>query len=186
MVQLSLKRKMKVLFVIDRLQEDDLGIPLHGVNGLKMGRLLLEESIPFGRLIDDQAVAEASGHPYLKRIGVETMFLGDESYYPELLRGKRQALATHEDYHKAVQRYTKHLQAVHSKCTKLHTIVLFGRSTQRLYDDAITRLEEENEHVADSFKAMDVLRLPAVHRLVRDERISQVKAVVERLAPSKS
>ncbi|UTT41684.1 hypothetical protein [Exiguobacterium aurantiacum] len=186
MVQLSLKRKMKVLFVIDRLQDDDLGIPLHGINGLKMSRLLVEESIPFGRLIDDQAIAEASGHPYLKRIGVETMFLGDETFYPELLRGKRQALAMHEDYHKAVQRYTKHLQAVHSKCTKLHTIVLFGRSTQRLYDDAIIRLEEENGHVAESFKEMAVLRLPAVHRLVRDERIGEVKSIVERLAPSKS
>ncbi|WP_252100484.1 hypothetical protein [Exiguobacterium sp. SH31] len=186
MVQLSLKRKMKVLFVIDRLQDDDLGLPLHGVNGLKMGRILLEESIPFGRLIDDSAVAEAIGHPYLKRIGVETMFLGDESFYPELLRGKRQALTKQEDYHKAVQRYTKHLQAVHSKCTKLHTIVLFGRSTHLLYNDAMERLEEENEHVAEAFKAMEVLHLPAVHRLLRDERISQVKTIVERLAPSKS
>lgn len=186
MVQLSLKRKMKVLFVIDRLQDDDLGLPLHGVDGLKLGRILLEESIPFGRLIDDPAVAEASGHPYLKRIGVETMFRGDESFYQDLLRGKRRALMTREDYHKAVQRYTKHLQAVHSKCTKLHTIVLFGRSTHLLYDDAMKRLEEENEHVGESFKAMDVLFLPAVHRLVRDERISQVKVIVERLAPSKS
>lgn len=186
MVQLSLKRKMKVLFVIDRLQDDDYGFPLHGTNGLKMGRIILGESIPLGRLIDDPTVAEAIGHPYLKRIGVETMFLGNESFYQELLRGKRQALTAHEEYHKAVQRYTKHLQAVHSKCTKLHTIVLFGRSTQQLYNDAIQRLEEENEHVAEAFKSMEVLYLPAVHRLVRDERISQVKEIVERLAPSKS
>lgn len=186
MVQLSLKRKMKVLFVIDRLQEDDEGLPLHGVNGLKMGRLLLGESIPFGRLLDDRDVALAAGHSHLKRIGIETMFLGDERFYPELLRGKRRALVAHDDYYKAVQRYTKHLQAVHSKCTKLHTIVLFGRSTHLLYDDSIKRLEEENEHVAAAFNKMEVLRLPAVHRLVRDERIGQVKDIVERLAPSNS
>ncbi|STO08351.1 MULTISPECIES: hypothetical protein [Exiguobacterium] len=186
MVQLSLKRKMKVLFVIDRLQDDDLGLPLHGINGLKMGRNLLGDSIPFGKLLHDQAVAEAAGHPHLKRIGVETMFLGDESFYAELLRGKRQALSAREDYYKTVQRYTKHLQAVHSKCTKLHTIVLFGRTTHLLYADAIERLEAENEHVAAAFKSMHVLRLPAIHRLVRDERIEQVKEIVERLAPSKS
>ncbi|MCT4781764.1 MULTISPECIES: hypothetical protein [Exiguobacterium] len=186
MVQLSLKRKMKVLFVIDRLQDDDAGLPLQGVNGLKMGRLVLKESIPFGRLLDDRDVALAAGHSHLKKIGIETMFLGDEPYYPELLRGRRRTLSAQDDYYKAVQRYTKHLQAVHSKCTKLHTIVLFGRSTHLMFDDAIRRLEEENEHVAAAFKSMEVLRLPAVHRLVHDERIGQVKEIVERLVPSKS
>lgn len=186
MVQLSLKRKMKVLFVIDRLQDDDLGLPLHGNHGLRMSQMVLNESVPFGRLIDDQAVAEAVGHPYLKRIGIETMFLGEESFYPDLLRGKRHALFAQEEYHKAVQRYTKHLQAVHSKCPKLHTIVLFGRTTHLLYRDAMVRLEEENIHVANTFNSMEVLRLPAVQRLGRDERISHVKAIVEQLAPLKS
>lgn len=184
MVQLSLKRKMKVLLVIDRLQDDDFGVPLGGHLGLKLSHVLLKESIPFGRLIQDQTVAEAIGHAYLKRIGVETMFTGEESYYPELLRGNRQLSSTNEDYYKTVQRYVKHLLAVHSKCTKLHTIVLFGRSTQRLFSDALFRLEEENEHVAATFKDMAIFQMPAVSRVVRDERIHQIRQVVADLAPS--
>ncbi|WP_215141453.1 hypothetical protein [Exiguobacterium qingdaonense] len=184
MVQLSLKRKMKVLLVMDRLQDDDFGIPLCGHLGLKLAHQLLEESIPFGRLIHDQTVAEAIGHPYLKRIGVETMFTGDESYYQDLLLGNRQTLSTDEDYYKTVQRYAKHLLAVHSKCTKLHTIVLFGRSTQRLFSDVLTRLEEENEHVATTFQNMTILKMPAVSRMIRDERIHQIRQVVIELAPS--
>lgn len=186
MVQLSLKRKMKVLFVIDRLQDDDYGLPLGGHNGLKLSRLLLKESIPLGRLIHDQTVAETVGHSYLKRIGVETMFTGVESYYPALLLGKRQMMSAREEYYKAVQRYTKHLLAVHSKCAKLHTIVLFGRATQQLFADALARLEEENEHVAETFRQMDIYRLPAVPRLLRDGRVSQVQQIVTSLAPSNS
>lgn len=186
MVQLSLKRKMKVLFVIDRLQDDDFGVPLSGHLGLKLSHLLLEESIPLGRLIQDQTVAEAIGHSYLKRIGVETMFTGEESYYPDLLRGNRQQLSTDEDYYKTVQRYAKHLLAVHSKCTKLHTIVLFGRSTQRLFSDALIRLEEENAHVADTFQNMAILKMPAVSRMIRDERIQSIRQTVVELAPSNS
>ncbi|WP_214826494.1 hypothetical protein [Exiguobacterium algae] len=184
MVQLALKRKMKVLFVIDRLQADDDGLPLSGHNGLKLSRLLLKESIPFGRLIQDQAVAETVGHAYLKRIGVETMFFGDESYYPALLRGRRQNVSSEEEYYKTVQRYAKHLLAVHSKCPKLHTIALFGRASQQLFRDALTRLEVENELVAESFRRMNVYRLPAVTQLLRDERISQVRQIIADLAPS--
>ncbi|WP_026826140.1 hypothetical protein [Exiguobacterium marinum] len=186
MVQLSLKRKMKVLFVIDRLQDDDFGVPLGGHLGLKLSHLLLQESIPFGRLIQDRSVAKATGHSYVKRIGVETMFTGEESYYPDLLRGNRQTLSTDEDYYKTVQRYAKHLLAVHSKCTKLHTIVLFGRSTQRLFQDALTRLEEENEHVAATFQSMTLFHMPAVSRMIRDERINRIREVVVELAPSNS
>lgn len=186
MVQLSLKKKMKVLFVIDRLQDDDYGIPLGGQRGLKCSRLLLDESIPFGRLIQDQTVAEAAGHGYLKRIGVETMFSGEESYYQDLLRGKRLSLQEDDDYYKAVQRYVKHLLAVHSKCTKLHTIVLFGRATQRLFEDALLRLKEENGHVAETFEQMEWIILPSVHRLVEDERIEQLRQMMKGLVPSKS
>lgn len=186
MVQLSLKRKMKVLLVMDRLQDDDFGVPLGGHIGLKFSHLLLKESIPLGRLIQDQTVAEATGHSYLKRIGVETMFTGEESYYLDLLRGNRQTLSTDEDYYKTVQRYAKHLLAVHSKCAKLHTIILFGRSTQRLFSDALVRLEEENEHVFATFQNMTILKLPAVSRMVRDERIHEIRKVVVELAPSNS
>ena len=184
MVQLSLKRKMEVLFVIDRLQDDDDGLPLRGNQGLKLSRLLLKESIPLGRLIEDHTVAKVVGHSYLKRIGVETMFSGDESYYSSLLRGRKLEKTSQEDYMKEVQRYTNHLLAVHSKCAKLHTIVLFGRATRRLFTDAMTRLEAENIHVAESFHQMDIHHLPAVSRLLHDERISQVRKIVAVLAPS--
>lgn len=186
MVQLSLKRKMRLLFVVDRLQDDDDGIPLAGHQGLKLSRLLIKESIPFGRLIQDHAVAKVVGHSYMKRIGVETMFTGDETYYPTLLRGRRQASTAREDYYKAVQRYTKHLLAIHSKCPQLHTIVLFGRTTERLFTDALARLEEENVHVAEAFKRMEIYRMPAVSRLIHDERIEEVREIVASLAPSNS
>lgn len=179
MVQVAMKRKMEVLLVLDRLAEDDDGVPLSGSNGLRIGKRLLHESIPLGRLIVDGELAKHTGHPYLKRVGISTMFTGQESFYAKLVRGAKDGVEANEDYLKSVHRYAKHLQAIHSKCPKLHTIILFGRSSARVFDDALARLHQENMHVAEALQQLEIIRLPSLSRVNDSTMVELTRVLVK-------
>ncbi|WP_114571305.1 hypothetical protein [Exiguobacterium flavidum] len=168
-----IRKKIHTLFIFDRELPEDEDYALSQAKGLELSSILLGQNIPFGRLVTDRAVAEASGSTEARRYGIITLLEDDPKWKP--LFANRKLSETEEvELEEKVTQLAGQLRAIRSRCGSLQRIVLFGRAAQTMFDRALAKLEAMNPPAHEELASLECLRLPTLARASR-EQIESIK-----------